>query len=56
MDIRLYWSSLGVANAQQKSLTLKGLLITYSDVFKEEVGTLSGFKVKLGLKQGTKSS
>ena len=54
MDIRLDWSSLGVANIQQKPLTLKGLLTTYSDVFKEELGTLSGFKVKLSLKQGTK--
>ena len=54
MDIRLDWSSLGVANVQQKPLTLKGLLTTYLDVFKEELGTLSGFKVKLSLKQGTK--
>ena len=31
-----------MANVQQKPLTLKGLLTTYSDVFKEELGTLSG--------------
>ena len=29
-------------------------MTTYLDVFKEELGTLSGFKVKLSLKQGTK--
>ena len=40
IDIRLDWSSFGVANVQQKPLTLKGLLTTYSDVFKEELGTL----------------
>ena len=39
IDIRLDWSSLGVANAQLKPLTFKGLLTTYSDVFKEELGT-----------------
>ena len=54
MDIKLDWSSLGVANVLQKPLTLKGLLTTYSDVFKEELGTLSSFKVKLSLKQGSK--
>ena len=30
------------------------IFTTYSDVFKEELGTLSGFKVKLSLKHRTK--
>ena len=47
IDIRLDWTSLGVANVKQQPLTLQGLLTTYSDVFNEELGTLTGFKVKL---------
>ena len=54
MDIRLDWTSLGVANVKQQPLTLQGLLTTYSDVFNEELGTLAGFKVKLSLKQSSK--
>ena len=54
MDIRLDWSSLRVANVEQKPLTLKSLLTTYSDVFKKELGTFSGVKVKLSIKQGSK--
>ena len=43
MDIRLDWTSLGVANVKQQPLTLQGLLITYSDVFNEEFGTLAAW-------------
>jgi len=54
MHIRLDWPSLCVANVQSNYLTLKNLLTTYSDVFKEELGTLSGFEVKLNVKPGSK--
>jgi len=54
MKIRLNWQNLGVANIQNKQLCLKAVLDKYSEVFKNELGTLKGVKAKLSVKPGTK--
>ena len=52
--ICLFQLPLCVVTVQNNPLTLKNLLTTYSNVFKKELGTLSGFKVKLNVKPGSK--
>ena len=54
MTIRLNWQSLVVVTVQNTLLTLKLVLDKYFDVFKKELGTLKGFKVKFTLKPDSK--
>ena len=54
MNIRLDWKHLGVTNIQSPQLCLKSVLDQYNDVFKNELGTLKGYRAKLSIKPNTK--
>ena len=45
---------MGVTNIQSKPLCLQAVLDKYSDVFRNELDTLKGYKAKLTVKPNTK--
>lgn len=52
-SIRLNWKVIGLARIDINQSKVDGLLERYGEIFNDELGTMSGLRAKLKIKEGT---